>query len=141
MNSNYIENILNEKGVKPTANRILVLKELLKTSHPISIADLESLLGFSMDKASIFRVIELFSKKNVVHVIEDGSRSLKYELCHSNSHHSIYDQHVHFYCEECKEIYCFETETIPLTNIPEGFHPHSINYMIKGTCPSCDKNK
>lgn len=139
MSSTYIENILNEKGVKPTSNRILVLKEIIKAPHPVSLADLEVMLEFSMDKASIFRVLELFSKKDIVHVIEDGSRSLKYELCQSSSNHSIYDQHVHFYCENCKEIYCFETVGVPLINMPDGFHPHSVNYMIKGICPKCNK--
>ena len=134
-----IENILNEKGVKPTSNRLLILKELVKASHPLSLADLEVLLGFSMDKASIFRVLELFSEKDVVHVIEDGSRSLKYELCHGNSNHSIYDQHVHFYCENCKELYCFESINVPFIKLPEKFHPHSVNYMIKGICPKCNK--
>ena len=139
MSSTYIENILNDKGVKPTSNRILVLKEIIKASHPVSLADLEAMLEFSMDKASIFRVLELFSKKDIVHVIEDGSRSLKYELCQSSSNHSIYEQHVHFYCENCKEIYCFDTVGVPLINMPDGFHPHSVNYMIKGICPKCNK--
>lgn len=89
MNSTDIENFLNGKGIKPTSNRILVAKELMKASHPVSLADLEILLGFSMDKASIFRVLELFSEKEIVHVIEDGSRSFKYELCNGKhtSHH------------------------------------------------------
>ena len=46
MNNIDIENFLNRKGVKPTSNRILVAKELLKASHPVSLADLEILLGF-----------------------------------------------------------------------------------------------
>lgn len=116
MNSIDIENILNRKGVKPTSNRILVAKELLKASRPVSLADLEILLGFSMEKASIFRVLELFSEKEIVHVIEDGSRSFKYELCYGATHHTISDQHVHFYCERCKETYCFESERVPLVN-------------------------
>ena len=91
MNSKDIENFLNRKGVKPTSNRILVAKELMKVSHPVSLADLEILLGFSMEKASIFRVLELFSEKEIVHVIEDGSRSFKYELCNGNTHHTISD--------------------------------------------------
>ena len=137
MISNDIEEILNGKGVKPTANRILVLKELMKASHPVNLADLEAMLEFSMDKASIFRVLVLFAEKDVVHVIEDGSRSLKYELCHSGNKHSIADQHAHFYCERCKEIYCIESARVPLIDIPDGFTPHSINYMIKGVCPKC----
>ena len=63
MNSIDIEYFLNRKGVKPTSNRILVAKELMKVSHPVNLADLEILLGFSMEKASIFRVLELFLKR------------------------------------------------------------------------------
>lgn len=132
-----VEEILADHGVKATANRILVLRELLKASHPVSLADLEMMLDFTMDKASIFRVLELFADKEVVHVIEDGSRSLKYEVCHSDSHHSIADQHPHFYCERCKEIYCIESAVIPLVEIPTGFRPRSINYLIKGICAKC----
>ena len=139
MSNNDVEDILTRKEVKPTSNRILVMRELIKASHPVSLADLEISLGFSMDKASIFRVFELFSEKDIIHVIEDGSRSLKYELCHSGTHHTIADQHVHFYCERCKETYCFENVSVPLVNIPEGFLPHTINYMVKGICPKCSK--
>lgn len=139
MSNNDVEDILTRKEVKPTSNRILVMRELIKASHPVSLADLEISLDFSMDKASIFRVLELFSEKDIIHVIEDGSRSLKYELCHSGTHHTIADQHVHFYCERCKETYCFEDVSVPLVNIPEGFSPHAINYMIKGICPKCSK--
>lgn len=139
MSNNDVEDILTRKEVKPTSNRILVMRELIKASHPVSLADLEISLGFSMDKASIFRVLELFSEKDIIHVIEDGSRSLKYELCHSGTHHTIADQHVHFYCERCKETYCFEDVSVPLVNIPEGFLPHTINYMVKGICPKCSK--
>lgn len=142
MSNIEIENILNGKGVKPTPNRILIIKELLKAAHPVSLANLEKSLGFTLDKASIFRVLELFAEKDVVHVIEDGSRSLKYELCHSSgTHHNISDQHVHFYCKKCKETYCFEEVKIPLITIPNDFSPHAINYMVKGICPKCNKSQ
>lgn len=137
MSNIEIEKLLGDKRIRPTANRILVVKELLKASRPVSLADLEESLGFSMDKASIFRVLELFAANDVVHVIEDGSRSLKYELCRSGEHHSIADQHVHFHCEQCKETYCLESVSVPAINIPEGFMPRSVNYMIKGICPKC----
>ena len=137
MNTAEIEGMLTGKGVKPTANRILVMRELMKMSHPVNLSTLESALEYSMDKASIFRVLELFAEKEVVHVIEDGSRSLKYELCHNEGHHNISDQHVHFYCERCKETFCFEKVRVPITEIPEGFQAHSVNYMIKGVCPKC----
>ncbi len=139
MKYNEIEGLLNSKGIKPTANRILVMRELLKASRPISLADLESLFGHTLDKASIFRVLELFVEKDVVHVIEDGSRSLKYELCHGSSHHTIADQHVHFFCEHCKEIFCLTDIQVPRVELPQGFSSRSINFVIKGRCPKCNK--
>lgn len=66
MSNNDVEDILTRKEVKPTSNRILVMRELIKASHPVSLADLEISLGFSMDKASIFRVLELLYDYNIV---------------------------------------------------------------------------
>ncbi len=135
---NIVE-ILEGKGIKPTVNRVLVAKELTKATHPVSLADLEVSLS-TMDKASIFRVLQLFTEKGVVHAIEDGSRSQKYEICPSESHHDFADQHVHFYCESCKETFCLEKEHVPAINVPDGFTVLSANYMLKGLCPKC-KNK
>ena len=137
MDNHEIEALLSKKGIKATANRILVIKALAKMTHPVSLADLEEALDYTMDKASIFRALELFAEKDAVHEIEDGSRSVKYELCNSSPEHSISDQHVHFYCERCNETYCLESIKVPTLEIPEGFMPHSVNYMIKGLCPKC----
>lgn len=136
MNNNDISEFLMGKGVRSTPNRVLVMKELMNAKSPVSLAELEISLD-TMDKASIFRVLELFAGKELVHVIEDGSRSLKYELCHSESHHSVEDQHVHFYCEKCDKVYCFEDISVPSIKIPGSYTVKSINYMIKGICPGC----
>lgn len=138
MDNAEIEAVLAGKGIKPTANRILVLNELMKASRPVSLADLEMSLH-PMDKASIFRVLELFAEKEVIHVIEDGSRSLKYELCHGKRHHAVSDQHVHFYCEKCDKVYCFDDIAVPQVEIPADFRVRATNFMLKGICPDCDR--
>lgn len=138
MDNAEIEAVLAGKGIKPTANRILVLNALMQASRPVSLADLEAALH-PMDKASVFRVLELFAEKEIIHVIEDGSRSLKYEFCHSPSHHSVSDQHVHFYCEKCDKVYCFDDIAVPQVEIPADFQVKSINFMFKGICPDCDR--
>lgn len=136
MNNTEIENILTNNGIRPTANRILVLKELARNTHPISLADLEMSLD-PMDKASIFRVLEILSDKDIIHIIEDGSRSVKYELCHGNGHHSVSDQHAHFYCEKCGSVFCLDDVKLPNIDIPKDYKVKSINFMFKGICPNC----
>ncbi|MDE5887753.1 MAG: transcriptional repressor [Muribaculaceae bacterium] len=137
-NSSEVERFLVARGVKPTPNRILVAKQLMIYNHPLSLADLEIELD-PMDRASIFRVLELFASKDLVHVIEDGSRSVKYEICLSVDHHHISDQHVHFYCEKCKETICIEDVKVPEVKLPEGYTLRAVNYVLKGFCPKCGK--
>lgn len=137
MNRGEIEKLLTEGGVKPTANRILVMRELMESSRPVNLADLETALS-PMDKASIFRVLNLFAKKNLVHVIEDGSRSIKYEVCHSGGDHAVDDQHAHFYCEKCGSVLCLHDIPLPEIPVPVGYKVKSVNFMIKGICPKCD---
>ncbi|MCM1451432.1 MAG: transcriptional repressor [Clostridium sp.] len=140
MDNQQIEQTMLAKGVRPTANRILVLRELAKATRPISMAELEELIGMTLNKASIFRVLELFAEHDIVHEIEDGSRSLKYELCGSASGHSAADEHPHFYCQKCGRTFCLENLSIPKINLPAGYLPHSVNYMVKGLCPDCGKD-
>lgn len=137
MSHTDIDNLLTGKGVKPTANRRLVLKELMRNTHPVNLADLEMAL-YPMDKTSIFRALQLLSEKEVIHVIEDGSRSLKYELCHSKNQHTASDQHPHFYCEKCVALYCLDNIPLPDVYLPAGFKVKSINMMYKGICPNCN---
>lgn len=130
---------LQHKGIKPTPNRIIVLKALLDASYPMSLNELDQTIG-TMDRSSIFRVLTLFHQSDVVHALEDGSGSLKYEACHSEDHCSIDDMHPHFYCERCHRTYCLEDSAIPRLQLPEGYTPHSINYMVKGICADCNKH-
>ena len=127
---------LEKKGVKPTSNRILVLKALLASGHPLSLSELEEILP-TMDKSSIFRVLTLFVEHHIAHGIEDGSGSLKYEACRGENECTLEDMHAHFYCEICKQTFCFKTTHIPEISLPEGFSVSSINYMVKGMCPHC----
>lgn len=136
MNNRDIETILSKKGIRPTANRILVVRALSESTNPLSLTDLETVL-YPMDKGSIFRVLELLAENELVHVIEDGSRSQKYEMCDNDDHHTISDQHVHFYCESCKTTYCLEEIKVPVIEIPDGFMPRSVNFVLKGKCPKC----
>ncbi len=133
------EEILQRKGVKPTPNRIIVLDALIKTEHPTNISELESIIK-TIDKSSIFRALNLFLEYGIVHGLEDGSGSPKYEVCKGKECCSIADMHVHFYCEECHSTFCFPSTHIPKVEVPAEFTPRSVNYMIKGICPEC-KNK
>ena len=116
--------------------RLLVFQELERTRRPLSLRDLEDRMP-TAERSTIFRTLTLLLQHHAIHAIEDGSGSLRYELCESDDHHTLDDQHIHFYCEQCHRTFCFRDNKIPRVSLPEGFQMASINYMIKGLCPEC----
>lgn len=138
MNSEEAILRLEQKGVKPTANRIIVYRTLAAATHPMSLTDMER-LNLSLDKSSIFRVLTQFLEHDVVHSFEDGRGILNYELCHSRGACTMKDNHVHFYCESCQQSFCLEDIHIHGLHLPEGFTPHSFSFVVKGECPECRK--
>ena len=135
------EEILLEHGVRPTANRIVVVKALADAERPLSLSELEYKI-MSIDKSGVFRALTLFREHHLVHVIEDGGDGVRYELCRSHDDHEYDDdQHVHFYCEHCHRTFCIKDMPIPSILLPEGYRMYSINYMAKGLCPQCAAEK
>lgn len=128
--------LLEEHHIKPTANRIVVVKALATSMQPQSLAELERKIC-TIDKSNIFRALTLFREHHLVHVIEGGNEGVRYELCHSHDHDHDEDIHPHFYCEQCQQTYCLDYTEIPEIALPKGFEQKSANLMIKGICPNC----
>lgn len=132
------ETIIEKAGIKPTSNRILVLRELIGSGRPLSLGELESNL-LTLEKSSILRTLSTFQKHHLVHSVEDGRGVIKYELCHGYNDGMDNDMHVHFYCEECQKVICFDDIPVPSISVPGDYTITSVNYMLKGICPDCSR--
>lgn len=130
------EKLLLEHGVKPTANRVLIARALSCAAHPMSLPDLEREI-LTIDKSNIFRSLTLFKASHLVHVIDEGSGGVRYELCLSHDQYSDDDTHVHFLCDNCHKTFCMERTPVPTITLPDGFKMVSVNYVVKGLCPDC----
>ena len=119
MSTKQCEEKLKDKGVRPTAARILILQKLSEQTHPISLLELEAQLE-TLDKSTISRSLAILLEHHAVHAFEDGSGSMKYEIC-----------------EVCHKTYCMDNIKIPVVQLPEGFIIDTINYTVKGICPAC----
>lgn len=125
---------LERFGVKPTANRLLIVRTLAEQRRPLSMGELETLLE-TIDKSVISRTLSLFREKRLVHVLEDDG--IRYELCHSHDEDHDDDTHVHFHCLSCGRTFCMESIPVPVVPVPDGYRTVTTNYMIKGFCPDC----
>lgn len=135
-----VENLMEAAGVRPTSNRILVLRELMQSDTPMSLVEIEERLR-TVDRSSILRVLSLLHQHRVIHTMEDGRGVTKYEVCHGHDGCSIDDMHPHFYCECCGRVYCLDDVDIPRVSVPNGYTVNSVNYMLKGICSDCAHSK
>ena len=129
------EQRLEQHGIKPTANRLLIVRMLADQGRPMSMGELESALD-TIDKSVISRTLSLFREKRLVHVLEDGG-GLRYEWCRSHDGTRDDDMHVHFHCLSCGRTFCLESVPVPAVPVPEGYRVEGFNYMLKGHCPDC----
>ena len=136
MEEKHLLELLESHGVKPTANRIVIARALAAAGRPMSMTELETELE-TIDKSNVFRTLQAFREAHLVHVLDDSGDGVRYELCHSHHEDEDDDLHVHFYCEKCRRTYCLEDIPVPTVAVPDGYDVHSVNYLIKGICPSC----
>lgn len=137
MNESLIK-LLANRNIKPTSNRILVLKAMINFDSAFNLSDLEVKLQ-TVDKSTISRNIHLFHEKQLIHNFDDGSGSVKYSVCKSNCNCDIKDQHAHFYCNYCKKAFCLENVSIPNFELFPILRVESVNLVIKGYCGKCNK--
>ena len=80
MNQKY-EEILEQAGIRLTANRLLVLQTLHETVQgTFSFSDILAKIPY-MDESSVYRTLTLFAENHILHHIDDGSGRQKYCLC------------------------------------------------------------
>ena len=132
--------LLARRDIKPTAIRLLVLKELALADRAFSLLDLEDRL-VTVDKSTLFRTLTLFLGHHLIHAIDDGSGSLKYALCSSECDCEMDDLHTHFYCEACHRTFCLKQVHVPRVTLPEGFTARSVNFVVKGLCSDCARRR
>lgn len=137
MNINPVS-ILKEHDLKHTKQRVRVLEEIALDSVAISQPDLEKKLGKEIDRVTLYRILNTYQEKGILHRIMDMNGTANYAVCTSscseNHHH---DEHVHFNCTNCNKIYCLEVEA-PRIKMPKGFTAKTVSSIAYGICEKCN---
>lgn len=132
-----IEKILEGKGIRPTAMRILIYKHLAQKEVAISLTDIESAFS-KVERTTLYRTLKTFEDKGIAHQIDDGTGTQKYALCEPGCNCELeQDLHLHFHCNQCNETVCLTEHKIPHINLPEGFVAEDANLVLKGVCDKC----
>ena len=138
--SSEVIDLLKKKSVQPTAMRMLVLEEFLKSHTAKSLPDLEQLLPHA-DRITLYRTLKTFEQHGIIHLVNDGTSIQRYASCSGDCTTEEHrDVHPHFYCVSCKDTICLEATRLPYLALPEDFEVREINLRIDGVCPKCQMN-
>ncbi|AYL94166.1 Fur family transcriptional regulator [Mucilaginibacter celer] len=135
----YFEHLLDKHRLKKTAPRLRVLSMMSSRNTATSQPDLENLMH-DIDRVTLYRILSAFEEKGIIHKVFDLNGTANYALCSSNcTEHHHHDEHLHFNCVQCKNVYCLNDMNLPAINLPAGFEPQGFTIYANGLCPKCSK--
>lgn len=130
--------ILKKNALSVTDSRKKILELFLQSDGALAHADIEKKTGETLDRVTVYRTLQTFVDKGLIHVIPTADNSILYALCKDNceaGHH--HDDHVHFVCDDCNKTICLDDVTVPIVKLPKGFKPHHAAMVVSGVCDDC----
>lgn len=135
-----IVDLLKKNHLSVTESRKKILHHFLDTNGALAHADIESRSGTEFDRVTIYRTLQTFVEKGIIHTIPTADNSVRYALCKdecSAGHH--HDDHVHFMCDNCGITYCLDHVTVPKVALPDGFKAIQKDLVVSGLCNKCSQ--
>ncbi len=135
----FIE-LLDKHQLKKTEPRLKVLSILAKRKVATSQPELEQMLSTDVDRVTLYRILKTFEEKGILHRVLDLNGTANYAMCSSEcDEHQHQDQHLHFNCTVCNNVYCLDDLHFPAVKMPKGFKMESISFVATGICNKCSK--
>ncbi len=134
-----VADILKRNQLSVTESRIKILDLFHHTNRALAHADIEKRTALQFDRVTIYRTLQTFVEKGIIHTIPTEDNAVLYALCKddcSEGHHN--DNHIHFICDTCDTTYCLENVTVPQVSLPQGFVANKTNIIVSGKCAACE---
>jgi Fur family ferric uptake transcriptional regulator len=128
--------VLKNNNLRLTDSRREVLAVLQGSVQALSHAEIEKSLPSHLDRITVYRTLQSFMKKGLIHTVTDPqTRAAKY--LYNNP--GLPEQHAHFKCWCCKILICLDS---PIPNaksidVPDGYKAEFYSLFIEGLCDRC----
>jgi len=138
MINQQIQQLLKRNQLSVTDSRSKILELFLQQNGALAHADIERKSGASFDRVTVYRTLQTFVEKGIIHTIPTADNSILYALCKdacTEGHH--YDRHVHFVCSKCSNTICLEDIMVPEVKLPGGYEATQVEVVVNGICKDC----
>ena len=135
---NSVLDILKKNDLSITDGRKKILDLFLSSQGALAHADIETNTSNAFDRVTVYRTLQTFVEKGIIHSIPTTDNSILYALCkhhcHAGHHH---DNHVHFICNACHNTICLDDVIVPEVKLPKNFSKLQAAMVVTGVCGSC----
>ena len=82
--------------------------------------------------ATVYNCLDTLTKSGLVREVNVDPTAMRY--CPNM------EDHCHFYCDQCGQVYDIDFHGEPGVALPKGFQASAYELSIHGACPKCAKN-
>lgn len=136
---NQVAAMLKRNSLSITDSRKKILHLFLEQTGALAHADIEKKAGEKFDRVTVYRTLQTFVDKGIIHTIPTADNSIRYALCKdecSEGHH--HDHHIHFVCSNCNNTYCLDDVVTPEIKLPKGYSAEHVEVVVEGVCKNCN---
>lgn len=132
-----ISALLSGHGIRPSAQRIAVMKALLDFRVHPTAEQLFEVLSPQMPTLSlttVYNTLRLLADKGVISVLGMDRHSAHFDYAER--------PHAHMWCRVCGKVVDFPVSfTIPPEHMAGGFKLDEVDVCYKGVCPECNNRQ
>ena len=135
---NAVADLLRRNNLSITESRKKILSLFLASPDALAHGDIERKAGEKFDRVTVYRTLQTFVEKGIIHTIPTAENSVLYALCKDCTEGHHHDDHVHFICTNCNSTICLDDVVSPKMNLPPGYKMQNVQVVINGICKSCN---
>ena len=133
-----LDDLLKRNHLSITESRKKILGLFVNHTGALAHGDIEKKAGEKFDRVTVYRTLQTFVEKGIIHTIPTSDNMVRYALCKDNcteGHH--HDNHIHFVCKECNKTECLDNVTPPSIELPYGYIANMVEVVVSGVCKEC----
>lgn len=132
-----LNDILHRRQLSSTESRRKILTLFLSSDDALTHGDIEKEVGDKYDRVTIYRTLQTFEEKGIIHSIPTADNAIRYALCKECEEGHHHDDHVHFICTTCEKTICLDDVVSPKIDLPKGYVADNVQVVIQGICKEC----
>lgn len=133
-----ITDLLKRQSLSVTHSRKRILQLFVEQAGALSHGSIEKKLGSIFDRVTIYRTLQTFLDRGIIHSIPSADNTVRYALCKEDCGDGLHrHQHIHFVCKRCQQTFCLDESVTPSVRLPRGYVAQAVEILVQGQCKQC----